>query len=338
MSESRPLRLILHAGLHKSGTTTFQRAMRAAYGSPVDGVWFPLMADPGFGHEVIAWTLQDALDDALRVLAAGGPVPEVAPVHLRALIEEAIGRGVEVLVVSAEDIDQFDERDAESLRSEIGEVPTTLLLTVTPPAHRWYSGWQEWVKHGGCERPLDGQQECASRSLTAPGAVRRLVSLLPHDELVVRLVRPSPPEPDLVHSLLNACGIRPMESLAVVAPVNVGTGVDIEVLRRLNALGVTSAVPAHERLSRFEVFRAAVRRVPGPGGPRPGYGLPTWFLDAARDEVEVLRALGRGAEATVLDPHGLLEHWEAMATPEWIDEIERSDWPEIPDVDGPGRR
>lgn len=334
MSLSRPLRLVLHGGLHKSGTSTFQSAMRAAYGSPVDGVWFPVLGDGGFGHELIAWTLCGRLDEHVRAAGGRSPLPDIAPVDLATLIDEATERAVDVLVVSAEDVAQFDEQAAEALRVQIGGVPTTLLLTVTPPAHRWFSGWQEWIKHGGRLRPLDGANECAARSLTGPGALRRLVAMLPHDELVIRIVRPSPPEPDLVGSLLTACRIEPVEAVAGARPFNLGIGADIELLRRLNALGITSDVTTHERLSRFGIFRAATRRVPRLGAARPGYGVPSWFADAAREEAQMLRELAQRVEATVLDPHRLLDQWTATTAPAWIREIEESDWPDVPDADG----
>lgn len=337
MSGPHPVRLVLHVGLHKSGTTTFQHAMKATYGSPVDGTWFPLMDTPGFGHELIAWTAWGSFDEVVRRLAGGGPVPRVAPVHLSELLARAAVRGVDTLVISAEDLDQMDERIAARLRDEIGTSPTTVLLTITPPVHRWYSAWQEGIKHGGTERPLEAERQTAVRSLTVPGAVRRLVDVVPHDQLIVRVVRTSPPESDLVASLLDVCGLAPRTPVDASTPTNVGLRADIELLRRLNALGVTARV-AHRRLADFEVFRAAVRRIPRADGPRPGFGLPEWFAESASAEAQLLGELGERDRVTVLDPHGLLDRWTDLEPPAWIREIETSDWPEVPDADPiPGR-
>lgn len=331
---TRPLRLVLHAGLHKSGTTTVQQALRAAYGTPRNGVWFPLMDDPGFGHELIVWTMRGSLQETIEGLAAT-QVSGVRPVHLHTFITQAVERGVEVLVISAEGFDQSTPEVAAVLRSEIGAVPTTLVLTVTRPVHRWFSVWQEWVKHGAATRPLDSPTLFAASSLTAPGALRRQLELLPHDEVVIRLVRPSPPEPDLAGDLLAACGITPVADLAAARPTNQGLGVDIELLRRLNALGITVGIGAHERFSRFETFRAAVRREPGGRPPRAEYGLPAWFTAAAREEADFLRELAGRPGVTVLDPQGQLDQWTDISIPEWVVEMAGSLWPEVPDADPP---
>lgn len=338
MTESRPLRLILHAGLHKSGTTTFQSVMRAAYGTPVDGIWFPLMDATGFGHELVAWTVRDRLAHVLRTLVPDGPVPDIAPVHLRALIAKAAEGGVDVLVVSTEELDRIDDDTAAAvLRDELGSTPTTLLLTVTPPVHRWYSAWQESLKGGASIRPLDDEYIAAAQSLTAPGALGRLLELLPNDEVVVRLVRPAPPEPGLVRSLLVACGIDPAAELVSSGPENTSLREDAELLRRLNALGLTVGCTGSQRLDRLAVFRAAVQRVPRSGAARPGYGLPHWFRAAAELEADLLRELARREGVTLVDPHRLLDNWVDTTAPDWIRAIETSEWPEVPDADGRSR-
>ncbi len=334
MSRRLPARLVLHAGLHKSGTSTVQLALRAAYGTPTDGIWFPLMDPPELGHELIAWTLLGILHDRLsRQLGSAGAVG-ISPVHLRSLIARSADLGVDTLIVSSEVLDRLDAAAAAALRDELGGVPTTAVLTVTSPVHRWYANWQESIKHGATTRPLDDEAVAAQRSMTAPGMLARLVALLPADEVVVRLVRPSPPEPDLVHSLLTACGLAPVAGLDLAPPANLGIGADVELMRRLNALGITSDLPVAERLERFATFRAAVRRVPRVGAARPGYGVPQWFADAARDEEAWLRGLDRRGRVRVVDPHRLLDRWAEVAVPDWIRDVEGSDWPELPDVDG----
>jgi hypothetical protein len=333
MTGTPPIRLILHVGLHKSGTSTFQLAMRAAYGTPTDGVWFPLMDPPDLGHELVAWTLRGTLHDRLRRHTGDDDAPGIAPVHLRSLVSRAADMGVEALVVSTEELDDLDEVAAAALRAEIGPAPTTVLLTVTPPAHRWYANWQESIKHGAIRRPLDDVPANAQRSMTAPGLLARQISLLPSDDVLVRLVRPSPPERDLVQSLLTACGLDPVATLDVPGPANVGMGADIELMRRLNALGITAKVGVAERLERHATFKAAVRRVPRAGAVHPGYGLPHWFDDAARDELQLLHELGRRDQVRLVDPHRLLERWTEAKVPDWIRAIEQSDWPEVPDAD-----
>ena len=83
----------------------------------------------------------------------------------------------------------------------------TLVLTATAPMHRWCSGWQTLVKHGLAQYPADAARHIVEFAALRAGRLAELVDLIPASSCIVRLVRNSPPEPDLAADLAAAVGL-----------------------------------------------------------------------------------------------------------------------------------
>ena len=318
------MRIILHAGLHKSGTTSLQASWNAAYADHAD-VWYPRRGGgrpPG--HHDLVRPLLTAFTEGRDVdLVAAGVAWSLRPQRgesLDGVITTARERGVGTLLISSEDLDRARQPDREALDKVLGGEDVTLLLTATRPAHRWCSGWQTLVKHGLAQYPRDAEPLLLDFAGLRPGRLAELLDLVPAGRRVVRLVRSSPPEPDLAADLAEALGL-PDHELAAGRPLhNTSLGTDTEVVLRINradlALGTSQAgkrLLAELRGDGFsyrEDSRLAER-----------YALTQAHAEGSAAEAAWLASPGPGVE--VLDPHGLLTDWADPAVPEWYTEISR---------------
>ena len=84
------LKLVLHVGPHKTGTTSLQKALLSQYGSATpQKIWYPRPDASGPGHALAVW----------KMLGRKGQVQAPA---IRQLIERAEDSDCEVLVLSSE--------------------------------------------------------------------------------------------------------------------------------------------------------------------------------------------------------------------------------------------
>lgn len=328
------MRIVLHAGLHKSGTTTVQSRWKAAYTpESVDGVRYPRRGGHGPpGHHYLVRPLLSAFTeqrDPDLVLAAakqalrGGRVPSLTNVVRRAAED-----GVDTLVVSAEDLDRVRPEDAIRLQEAWAGHEVDLLLTMTQPVHRWCSGWQELVKHGLADYPGEAAELVMRFAALTPGRAAQVVRLLAPARTVVRLVRSAPPEPNLAEELARLLGLPPPSGPSDPGPANESLGRDIEILVRLNRAGLALGTDrqGREHLERLRSTGFGYRPVPSVPAR---YAVPPAVAAAAASEVSWLTA--PAADLRVIDPHCLLAGWADLTVPGWYDAIarEEADLPEL---------
>ena len=320
------MRIVLHAGLHKSGTTSIQGGWKRAYADHGE-VWYPPPARP-------ARTPPAGAADAARVRrrprARPGGRASVAfhqQTHRRQrlfdVVVEAGKRGVGTLLLSSEDLDRAREEDRAGLREALGDHDVTVVLTATRPVHRWCAGWQTLVRHGLAEYPADALRHVVDFAALRPGRLEELANLVPGADCVIRLVRHSPVEPDLAADLAGALGLpdaQPSGDQEASAEVlNPSLGTDTEVVLRINradlALGTDRA--GTQLLARLRGQGFLYQEAPElPSATRS----PRSWLEYAAAEAEWLRD---AAFATVLDPHGVLDTWTDRSVPEWYDNVSR---------------
>jgi len=301
------MRVVVHAGLHKSGTTTVQHAFRAGY--PADGpVCYPAV-DGAFrtGHARLVWPLMAATAANARSHPPERPLAE--------LVRAAEARGAEAFVVSSEELTRIGPGDADRLTEALGGVPDVVLVTVTPPVHRWGSAWAEITKGGATERPADALPHIAATMHLAGGALARYIATLPARRRVVRVVRTDPPEPDLPAAVARCLGLPPPPGIH--ARLNASPGTRVELVRRLNAAGLPAQPDPDGRHARAlallaPAWRPRPGRRPDPAAWRP----PAWLPAAAAAERDFLLAPPDGV--TVEDPHGLLPGWAEADPPGWM--------------------
>ena len=208
------------------------------------------------------------------------------------------------------------------------EERVTLVLTATAPIHRWCSGWQTLVKHGLAQYPADAARHVVEFAALRAGRLAELVELIPASRRVVRLVRNSPPEPDLAADLAAALGLPDARQ------------------RRGHARA--QRVPRDRHRGRAAHQPRRPRAGDRPGGARPPGAAARRRLrlpgrTRARGAVRRPRRgpggrgrRGRLAGATstrLLDPHGLLATWTDPTLPEWYRTISRRE-AVVPELEG----
>jgi len=318
------VRIILHAGLHKSGTTSLQASWNAAYADHPE-VWYPRRGDgrpPG--HHDLVRPLLTAFTEGRDVdLVAAGVAWSLRPRRgdsLDDVIAAAKERGVGTLLLSSEDLGRAREPDRETLHKVLGGEDVTLVLTATRPAHRWCSGWQTLVKHGLAQYPRDAEPLLLDFAALRPGRLAGLLDLIPAGRRVVRLVRSSPPEPDLAADLAEALGLPDHRRAAGQPLQNTSLGTDTEVVLRINRADLALGTSKSGRRLLAELRGDGFRYRDDPRLAER-YALPRAHAEGAAAETAWLAAPGTGVD--VLDPQGLLADWADPSVPEWYAEIGR---------------
>lgn len=311
------MRVVLHAGLHKSGTTSVQAAFRAGF--PANGpVCYPAV-DGAFrtGHARLVWPLMAATGTQ----AAAHPPDRT----LADLVRAAAARGAEAFVLSSEELTRLGPADVDRLADALGGPADVALVTVTPPAHRWAAAWAEIAKGGYPGRPADALPHIAETMHLAEGALARYLALLPARRRMVRIVRTDPPEPELPGAVAAALGLPLPARMYPV--INTSTGTRAELSRRLSVAGLPARPdPDGLHARALDLLSPAWRPRPGRRHDAAAWRPPAWLGAAAAVERDFLRVPQDGL--AVEDPHGLLPGWADARPPAWMTALaERCWWP-----------
>lgn len=234
---SMPRRVILHAGMHKTGTTSVQTAL-----SRTPGLVWPPTEPPGPGHARLVW----------RALGLRGEHrdPDILWRTVEMHQAELPGRA---LVISAEAcIFAIESEDrAEAFRRLAKHSPTELVLTVRPDDERLSSFCQEQAKQGvrlDVAAPFD--QTLASTPLSGGGMVK-LVEAAPWE--AVHLVRTRTTDPGAIFRAFSAIlGTPVAEVTDINRRLDPGVTMTLELLTRhveaTSSLGVSERVALAKRL------------------------------------------------------------------------------------------
>lgn len=311
------MEICIHAGVHKSGTTTVQHTLAATFAKP--GVaWYPTSGSfLPTNHGSLVWSLLGHYRDgahpgAARVLVTEGGGPGLADV-----VSQAAAHGVDTLLISAEALDRTRPEDAPRLREAFGGHPVHALFTVTAPRHRWVSMWQEHVKHGLGASPARSAPILRDSGLLTVGALEQLVLSFPADRRTVRIVETQPPDEDLARSVARIFGVEWPEDAPLPTNRNVTLGVRAIALAHLNGCGRTAGLMAPESVEALE--RALAEADNGridPYSPAD-FEIPADIAEVAAAEVDFLERVVADGLVTVVDPSGALATWESRGVPDW---------------------
>ena len=327
------MHIVLHAGLHKSGTTSIQGAWKQAYGAPGE-VWYPPPPPGPPGHHRLTRPLVRAFVDGLAPDLLAASITYAARERegrrsLADVVADAAGRGVATLLLSSELLDRVRPEDTHGLRAALGDHEVTLALTATRPVHRWCSGWQTLVKHGLGEYPADAAPHVLDFAALRPGRLREITELVPATSFVVRLVRLAPPEPDLAASLAAGLGLPPGDDAPAPEVLNTSLGTDTEVVLRMNRADLALGAD-REGLALLDRLRGAGFAYREVDGLAARYVVPDVVHQAAEAERAWLAGLGPDR---LLDPHGVLAAWTDPAVSGWYETISRRE-AVVPELEG----
>jgi len=240
------MRIVLHIGPHKTGTTSIQTHLGGILHDPVaGGYWYP---EPGGrlgpGHA----------DLARACLKETRPVAELDQV-----ITAAQAAGVDTLVLSSEEFAHAFPGRLNRLKNALEGYEIHLVVTINEIARRAGSIWQELVKGGAVAGLEKGIELILAREpAIQPQLTRAFIdALVPHQTSVVLSHHRAPPA-DLLTNLCRAIGLfeaMPCAEAATRAStlvLNQSLGrTEAEILRSVNswvrqAVGGLSKIPYHE--------------------------------------------------------------------------------------------
>lgn len=291
------MRVVLHIGLHKSGTSTVQQAWNRAFGRG-KRVWYPRLPH-GPSHALVAWWVRDK---------EGVPAKH----SLVDVLAEADRRRTQLLLLSSEELHEASAEQTAMVRSLLAGRLVSVLITLTRPEYRWPSLWQEMVKHGWAAPQAKSIPQVDEPGVMGAGRLEDLVERWGVQDTTICLVRQHPPEPRLVERASDLMGLPLSARLrGDVRPLNVSLGdAETRILCEINRLAPdTRGIESPRGRAVFDALRAH-----GPAG------APRVLVDPdVRDhvaEVAVLEkaALSRLADSgrvRLNDAWGLQERWAA---------------------------
>lgn len=325
------MRIVVHIGLHKSGTTAVQYAWRRTYGR-AGGVWYPQPRSWLPGHHDAVWPYLSATTTGEDNDVIFGWMLADKSSDLANYVAEAARRGVRTLLISSEELDRLRPADVPGLAALLAGHDVTVVATVTLPIHRWCAGWQELVKHGLNTYPREAAQDIARFTSLENGRLQELVRLLPAGRRVIRLVRSQPQEPNLAGDLARLVDVDEPTQDASESGIasNVSLGPSVEILRRLNASGETLGLKVGGDLRLAQITQRPLR-YRETTELTAAYEVPSVIWRAAQSERDFLLRSSDGSDVHVDDPWDLLPRWLDDEPPSWYTEISRreADIPEL---------
>jgi hypothetical protein len=247
------MRIVLHIGPHKTGTTSIQTHLAALLPEPVaGGYWYP---DPGGevgpGHA----------DLARACLKEARPLAE-----LDRVIATAQAANVGTLVLSSEVFAHAFPGRIARLKHDLEGHEIHLVVTLNEIVRRAASIWQEFLKHGhivGLEKGIE--QVLPSEPALEPQLTRAFIDDLAPYQTSVVLSHRRAPAAELLTNLCRAIGL-----FEAVPGTEAATRASTLVLNQ--SLGVTEA----------EILRSVnswVRQAVGSIGNIPYYEIRDLYLD-----------------------------------------------------------
>ena len=293
-------RVVLHVGLHKTGTTYLQGVLRANHAVLADqGVWVPVPDATGVPSATMAaWDLRGRRSershdrrqvgqwDALCATAARSPLP--------------------VALLSAESLSLLARRQASRAVAGFADRSPTVVVTCRDLGRVLVSAWQESVKNGAVEdwstyvamvRDRDARGRDPARGFWLNHDLAAVLAVwsrvVPADRLVVVTLPPAGAPPGtLLARFAAAAGFDPTPLYAYSAHTNPGLGVaGSEVVRRLNRrLDGRLNGRQHDHVVRY-VVAGGLREVGDERIGLPAEELP-WLTGEARRTVAAVRRSG----------------------------------------------
>jgi hypothetical protein len=315
------MEICIHAGLHKSGTTTVQNSFAEQFGVPGD-VWYPI-TDTLWptNHVSYIWRYIAGLSRKRTGNPGWLASVDTSTKTLADVVREAADRGVGKLLISSETLDRLADCDVEGLRSAFDGHRARVVFTVTPPLHRWAAIWQETVKGGLGASPANAAPIILKSALLGVGELEGLVGRFPAEHATVRLVAPGALDADLVGSVARCLGVPWPEGLRTEKRMNESLGARVVALAHLNGRGETAGITTPESVTTFDATVASI------GGRRidrystEDFAVPSELHEAAAAERRFLENADGDPRVEVVDPSGLIGRWETAGLPGWYAEV-----------------
>ena len=293
------MKVILHIGLHKSGTSTIQQSWNNAF-SRGKRVWYPWLPH-GPSHALLAWWVRDK---------EGVPAKH----SLVDVLAEASQRRTEVLLISSEEMHEATAEQTARMRSLLAGREVSVLITLTQPVYRWPSLWQEMVKHGWAAPQAKSIPQVDEPGVMGAGRLEELVERWGVEDTTICLVRQHPSEARLVERVSDLMGVPlPARLRGDARPMNVSLGdAETRMLCEINRLAPdTRGIESPRGRAIFDALREN-----GPAGASRVLIDPEVIdhvAHVAALEQEALMRLRESGRVRLDDAWNLLPQWNQSA-------------------------
>lgn len=293
------VRVVLHIGLHKSGTSTVQQAWSNAF-SQGKRVWYPWLPH-GPSHALVAWWVRDK---------EGVPAKH----SLADVLAEADRRRTELLLLSSEELHEATAEQTDWVCTLLAGREISVLITLTQPVFRWPSLWQEMVKHGWAAPQAKSMPQVDDPGVMGAGQMEELVERWGVGDTIICLVRQHPPEPRLVERVSDLMDVPlPARLRTDLRPTNVSLGdAETRMLCEINRLAPdTRGIESPRGRAIFDALREN-----GPAGASRVLIDPEvvdHVAHVAALEQEALMRLGESGRVRLDDAWNLLPQWHQVA-------------------------
>jgi hypothetical protein len=296
--------VLLHIGVHKTGTTAVQAALAAARPRLREqGVRYP---GDGVAHFVAA----NALLGKRRGIGWQQPMPKPNRRPWNQLINEVRGAPSERVVISAESFCEATPEQIRTVITEFGDRPIRVIATLRPLESLLPSNWQQYVKAGHTfsfdewlrtmmSDPIEPKQPTPSFWMRNdhPAVLQRWIDAVGVDRVAALVVDPSE-RSMLFETFEDVLGTaRGTLTDDATGMSNRGLSAEeVEFVRQFNiTLDRSGDFRHYHQLVRLGGLTAMVeQRQPGPLEHR--ITVPSWAVDQARAigqrHVEQIRGLG----------------------------------------------
>lgn len=292
------VKVILHIGLHKSGTSTVQAGWHQGFARGKQ-VWYPALPH-GPSHAALAWWVREK---------SGVP----AKLSLVDVLAEADRRRTELLLLSSEELHEATAEQTAQVRSLLAGREVSVLITLTQPAYRWPSLWQEMVKHGWAAPQAKSIPQVDEPGVMGVGRLEELVERWGVDDTSICLVRQRPPEPRLMERVSDLVGVPlPARLRRDTRPVNVSLGdAETRMLCEINRLAPdTRGIESPRGRAIFDALREN-----GPAGASRVLIDPEvvdHVMHVAALEMEALMRLRESGRVRLDDAWNLTPQWNQV--------------------------
>jgi hypothetical protein len=269
----RALKVFLHVGPHKTGTTSIQSCLKNLFRneSPVSSTWYPPSEPKGPGHAALADKLLNNDTSQLKLI-----------------VQQARSAAVERLLLSSENFCRIGIDAWHRIAMDcFAGCAVTLITTQNPMGARVSSIWQESIKQGR-QASFDSSIE---RILQDPGLssthIPNIARAVGASRVMVVYSRNSDPSGKLLENFFQAIG-EDVDRLADVEVIHENRRIgmiEVELFRRLNQLLSKNGIQPSS--GEFHGIRSQLLRVFWSKSwqskcPQVTLSVPEDFLDAAR--------------------------------------------------------
>jgi hypothetical protein len=223
-NQVRALKVILHVGPHKTGTTSIQSCLKSLFGneSPLPPTWYPPPEPRGPGHAALA-------DSLLNYDTS----------QLKRIVQKARSAEVERLLLSSENFCRIGDDSWRKIAADcFSGCAVTLVTTQNPMGPRISSIWQESIKQGR-QATFESSVE---RILQDPGLstthIPEIARAIGASQAVVVYSRTNDPSRRLLENFLQAIG-EDEDRLSNIDMLHENRRIgmiEVELFRRLNQL------------------------------------------------------------------------------------------------------